>query len=301
MTFLITGATGFIGGRLVRQLLADGHAVHYLARKRSEKFDPSVVFHEWDIHNEAPLGDVPRVDAVIHLTGEPVAQRWTDDTKRRIRESRVRSTRNLVAAFGKLSARPEVMVSASAIGFYGDRGEETLTEQSAAGKDFLSTVCVEWEREAQKARQLGLRVVPVRFATVLGRESGAFPLMARPARFGLGAKFGDGKQWMSWIHVQDLVKLLIFAATNKSVADVLNGASPEPVRNGEFTKALGAALHKPAVFSVPRFALRLGLGEMSEMLLGSQRVLPEAALAAGFTYQFGRLSQALGELVSQPA
>jgi uncharacterized protein (TIGR01777 family) len=182
------------------------------------------------------------------------------------------------------------------VGYYGNRADEILTEQSAPGDNFLAKVCVDWEAEAVKARALGMRVVPVRFATVLGPDGGAFPLMARPARFGLGATFGNGKQWMSWIHVQDLIHLLLFAATHPNVTETLNGASPRPVSNGAFTKALGQALHRPAFLSVPKFVLRAALGEMSEFLFDSLRVIPQAVQRTSFEYRFGELSKALADL-----
>lgn len=296
MTYLITGATGFIGSRLVRQLVANGDAVNYLARRRSSKFDSQVSFHVWDPHEEAPLNSVPRLDAIIHLAGEPVAQRWNEESKKRIYESRVVGTRNLVSALGKLRHRPEVLITASAVGYYGSRGDEVLTEQSAPGTNFLAKVCVDWETEAVKARAFGMRVVPVRFATVLGPESGAFPLMARPARLGLGATFGGGKQWLSWIHVQDLTDLLLFAAKSLAITDVLNGTAPEPVTNAAFTKALAQAFHRPAFLKVPKFALRAALGEMSDFLFDSLRVLPQATGRAGFAYRFGSLGEALADL-----
>ena len=297
MTYLITGATGFIGSHLVRQLVANGDAVHYLARKRSDKFDSQVSFHCWNVSEEAPLNSVPRLDAIIHLTGEPVAQRWTEEAKRRIYSSRIEGTRNLVSALQKLRHRPEVLVCASAVGYYGDRRNEVLTEQSTPGSDFLAKVCVDWEAEAVKARAFGMRIVPVRFGTVLGREGGAFPAMTKPAKLGLGATFGNGKQWMSWVHVQDLVNLLEFAATNAAVTETLNGVSPEPVTNAAFTKALGHALHRPAFLSAPKFALRAILGEMSEFLFDSLRVIPEAVIATNFEYRYPRLEAALTDLV----
>ena len=297
MTYLITGATGFIGSKLVRRLLANGDSVNYLARRRNPKFDSQIAFHMWDLKDEAPLKSVPRLDAIIHLAGEPVNQRWTDQAKKRIYNSRIEGTRDLVSALGKLKHRPEVLVMASAVGYYGDRGEDLLTEDSAPGKDFLAKTCVDWEAEGIKARAFGVRVVPVRFATVLGKDGGAFPLMAGPARFGLGAKFGDGKQWMSWIHVDDLINLLLFAARQTGVTGVLNGTSPQPVRNAVFTKVLAEALHRPAFLTAPKFALRAILGEMSEFLLDSIRVLPQAAEKAGFDYRLGSLRSALAYLV----
>lgn len=297
MTYLITGATGFIGSKLVRRLLANGDAVNYLARRRSTRFDSQVSFHMWDLKDEAPLKSVPRVDAIIHLTGEPVAQRWTAEAKKHIYNSRIEGTRNLVSALATLKHKPEVLVMASAVGYYGNRGEEILTEDSAPGQDFLAKVCVDWEAEGVRARQFGMRVVPVRFATVLGKDGGAFPLMAGPARFGLGATFGDGQQWMSWIHVDDLINMLLFAARQSAVTGILNGASPQPVRNAVFTKVLAEALHRPAFLSAPKFALRALLGEMSEFLFDSLRVIPQAAEKAGFEYRLGSLRSALAYLV----
>jgi uncharacterized protein (TIGR01777 family) len=297
MTYLITGATGFIGSKLVRELIAAGHSVAYLARKRSNHFDSQVAFHCWDPREEAPLTKVPRMDAIIHLAGEPVFQRWNEAAKKRIHESRVAGTRNLVSALGKLRHRPEVLVTASAVGYYGDRGAEMLTEQSAPGSNFLAKVCVDWEAEAVKARAFGVRVVPVRFATVLGPDGGAFPLMERPTRLGLGATFGGGSQWMSWIHVKDLIDLLIFAATHTAVSSVLNGSSPDPVTNAQFTKTLALCLHRPAFLNVPRFAMRAALGEMSDFLFDSLRVLPQAVQGAGFEYRFASVQEAISALI----
>jgi uncharacterized protein (TIGR01777 family) len=298
MTYLITGATGFVGTKLVNRLLANGDSVNFLARKRPKYFDSRAAFHTWDPSKEAPLSSVPRVDAVINLAGEPIAQRWTAEVKKRICDSRIIGTRNLVDAIGRLKHRPRVLVSASAVGYYGDRGSEVLTEASKPGGDFLAKVCVDWESEALRAREFGLQVTPIRIATVLGREGGAFPLMARPFRLGLGAKFGDGKQWMSWIHVDDLCQLLQFAASWQGDSQPLNGSSPEPVTNANFTAALGHALHRPAFLAAPKFAMKLALGEMSEFLFDSLRVMPEASLQLGFQFRYATLQAALESVVS---
>jgi uncharacterized protein (TIGR01777 family) len=298
MTYLITGATGFVGTKLVNRLLANGDSVNFLARKRPKHFDSRAAFHPWDPNNEAPLSSVPRVDAVINLAGEPIAQRWTPEVKKRIYDSRIIGTRNLVNAIGKLKHRPRVLVSASAVGFYGNRGSEVLTEASLPGGEFLATVCVDWEIEAMRAREFGLQVMPIRIATVLGRDGGAFPLMARPFRLGLGAKFGDGKQWMSWIHVDDLCGMIQFAASWQGESQELNGSSPEPVTNADFTEALGRALHRPAFLAAPKFAMKLALGEMSEFLFDSLRVMPKAPLQLGFQFRYPTLKAALESVVS---
>ena len=298
MTFVISGATGFIGLKLIEYLLAEGHAVHYLARKRSDKIDSRAAFHCWDYLEEPPMNSVPRSDAVIHLAGEPISQRWTDEVKKRIYDSRVQGTRLLVSAIAKLQHKPSTLVCASAIGYYGDRLDEVLTESSNPGSGFLSDVCVDWEREAQRATESGLRVSSVRIGVVLGREGGALKEMRTPFQFGVGGTFGDGKAWMSWIHVQDLVRLLVWAAQNDSVNGPVNGTSPKPVTNKEFTKDLAHALHRPAMFRIPRFALKVALGEFAAFLTQSARVVPAVAEQGGFEFQYPELSRALGELLS---
>jgi len=296
MDFLITGATGFIGQKLVSALLARGDSVNYLARRQSKTISSQAAFHPWDGETLPPLNSVPRLDAIIHLAGEPIAQRWNPQVKDRIFRSRVDATRQLVSAIGGLRHKPSVLVSASAVGFYGDRGAEILTEGSPAGSGFLADVCLEWEREAQHAEEFGLRVVCVRIATVLGRDGGALPQMLTPFRLGVGGRFGSGKQWMSWIHVNDLIRLFLFAADNP-VSGPVNGSSPQPVTNAEFTSTLADAVHRPAFFAIPRFALNLALGEMSSFLFDSLRVSPAAAQDAGFQFQHAALAESLAQLV----
>ena len=296
MDFLITGATGFIGQKLVSALLARGDSVNYMARQRSNKISSRAAFHPWNAKTLPPLSSVPRLDAVVHLMGEPIAQRWTPQVKDRIRRSRIDATRQLVSGIVGLRYKPAILVCASAVGFYGDRGDEILTEDSEPGAGFLADVCVEWEREAQRATEFGLRVVCLRIATVLGRNGGALPQMLTPFRLGIGGRFGSGEQWMSWIHVNDLVRLLLFAA-DTDVNGPLNACSPQPVRNADFTKALAHAVHRPAIFPIPRFALNLALGEMAGFLFDSLRVIPAAAEQAGFEFQHPALDNALSKLV----
>lgn len=299
MTFLITGASGFIGKKLANLLLARGDAVNYLGRERSPHLDSRIAYHPWhNVLEPPPLNSVPRLDAIVHLAGESIAQRWTRPAKKRIYSSRVDGTRQLVTAIGALRHKPSVLISASAIGYYGDRGDETLIERSPWGVGFLTEVCRDWEREALHAREFGLRVVTPRFATVLGREGGALPKMLKPFRLGLGGKLGDGRQWMSWIHIDDLLRLLLFAIENQAVSGALNATSPKPVTNAEFTRTLAAALHRPAILPVPRIALKLALGEMASIVLGSVRVLPEAAKQAGFRFERPKLAGALNNLLS---
>ena len=270
----ITGASGFIGKRLVRRL--EGHEVRVIPRGAGNV-------------REAVDG----ADVVVNLAGEPVSQRWNAGVKQRIRESRVGTTRGVVDAIEAAKKRPSVLVSASAIGYYGSRGDEVLTEQSAPGSGFLSDVCVEWEREAQAAARLGVRVVLLRIGVVLGPGGGMMQLVLPPFKAGLGGRLGSGNQWMSWIHLDDLVEMIVFATQDARFNGPVNGVAPEPVRNSEFTQTLAHALHRPAVLPVPLFALKLRFGEMAEVILQSQRVLPEAAMSAGFRYRYPRLNEAL--------
>jgi uncharacterized protein (TIGR01777 family) len=297
VNFLITGATGFVGKTLVDRLLARGDTVNYLARKRSEQLDSRTAYHFWKTGELPPLTSVPRLDAIVHLAGETIAQRWTSDARKRIYDSRVEGTRQLVTALANLAHKPEVLVSASAIGYYGDRADEMLTEDSASGSGFLAEVCRDWEREALRAREFGVRVVTLRFAMVLGRDGGTLARMLTPFRLGVGGKLGSGRQWMSWIHMNDLIRLLIFAAEHPEVSGALNAASPNPVTNAEFTRALARAVHRPAILPAPKIVLTAALGEMATLLFDSLRVLPKATEQAGFKFEEPELAGALAGLV----
>jgi uncharacterized protein (TIGR01777 family) len=297
MRILVTGATGFIG----RKLLAEIKDPVVLSRN-PDKAQTSLArgkAYRWD-----PMASVPPheafdgVEAVIHLAGEPVAEgRWTAAKKQRIRESRTIGTTNLVRAICDLPNPPRVLVSASAIGIYGDRGDEPLEERSAPGKDFLAGVCREWEAAADPARERGVRVVHPRIGIVLGAGGGALAKMITPFKLGLGGRLASGRQWMSWIHVDDMVGLLLFAAANDLASGAMNAVSPTPVTNVDFTRALAAAVHRPAIFPAPAFALRLLLGEFAQILLASQRVLPRAAEKAGYAYLYPDLHAALRSIV----
>ena len=297
MTYLITGATGFLGRKLIKALLARGDSVNYLARQRNPTMNSRAAYQCWDMRENAPLKVVPRLDAIVNLMGEPIAQRWTKEVKERIYSSRIEGTRKLVSALADLSYRPEVLVSASAVGYYGDRGDEVLTEESPAGSGFLAKTCADWEREARRAEVFGVRVVSIRVATVLGRDGGALPSMLKPFKLGLGGKFGDGNQWMSWVHVDDLVRLFVFAAENGGANGVLNGGSPNPVTNAEFTRLFARGVHRPAFLPMPKFALKLALGEMSSFLFDSLRVMPQKTAESGFRFDYPELNGALKNLV----
>jgi uncharacterized protein len=279
MKVAITGASGFIGKHLSEKLRPAGHAVQVLPR------------------TPAPM-DLTGADAIVHLAGESVAQRWTSQVKQRIYSSRVDGTRRLIEAISRSERRARVLICASAIGIYGSRGDEILTENSAPGSDFLARVVIDWENAAQSAEAFGVRVVNLRFAVVLGK-GGALAKMLPPFRVGLGGRLGSGKQWMSWVHIEDAVDLILFALANDPVHGPLNVAAPNPVRNAEFTRQLAEALHRPAIFPVPPFALRLLFGEMADSILASQRVVPAAAESAYFRFRFPDLAPALDDLLSK--
>lgn len=298
MKTLVTGATGFVGGRLLDRL---GPGTVVLSRRAdaARRALPDSTVFEWDPRGEpAPAAAFDGVDAVFHLAGEPVAGgRWTTDRKRRIRESRVTGTRHLVEGMRALERKPAVLVSASAVGYYGSRGDDRLEEDASRADGFLAEVCQDWEREAAAAETLGVRTVSARIGLVLGQGGGALAPMSRAFRFGLGGRLGDGQQWMPWIHVDDLVGLLLHAATHDDIRGPMNAVGPNPVRNADFTRSLARALHRPAIAHAPAFALRLLLGEMSEILLSSQRAVPAVAERSGYTFEHADLGGALTRIM----
>lgn len=297
MNITISGASGLVGRRLMKILAADGHTLHVLSRHSGTNLPAGVRLSSWDpVRGEPPADSLRDADAVIHLAGEPVAQRWTPLAKQNITASRVEGTRNLVLALAKLPKRPPTLLCASAVGYYGSRGDEILTETSAPGSDFLAGVCVGWENTAREAESLGVRVASIRIGLVLDGRGGALPRMLRPFRMGVGGRIGSGRQWMSWIHIADLAALFRHALLNP-VTGPVNGVAPNPVTNAEFTRALASAVKRPAVFPVPAMALKLLAGEMSEVLLASQRVLPKAAESAGFQFQFPYVGAALADVL----
>jgi uncharacterized protein (TIGR01777 family) len=295
---ILTGGTGFIGRRLVKRLLAEGHSVHMLVRHARTGFGPGVECSLWNAYTIDPLpSSLAGADAVIHLAGEPVSQRWTPSAKRRIHDSRVEGTRRLVEAMQRASPRPALLLSASAVGIYGSRGEETLTESSAPGKGFLAEVCVEWEKTAREAEKLGVRVVHLRTGMALAEEGGALAQMLTPFRWGLGGQVALGDQWVPWIHIEDLISLIVFLLGRSEIHGPVNATSPNPVTNVEFTRHLAAVLHRPALLTAPAVVLHVIYGEMAEIILGSQRVLPQAAQAAGFEFKYPSLRLALQNLL----
>jgi uncharacterized protein (TIGR01777 family) len=295
---LIAGATGLIG----RALLFRQSSAVILTRDPTRALTRlgAVEAHAWRPEAEAPPRDALRdVDVVFNLAGEPVTEgRWTTEKKRRIRDSRVLSTRHLVAAFAKQDRRPRVLVSASAVGYYGERGDEELHEGSIVGRGFLAEVCAEWEREALAAASLGVRVVCVRIGIVLAPGGGALSRMLTPFRMGLGGPLGSGRQWMPWIHIEDVVGLLEHAGRNDRIQGPVNVVGPRPVTNAEFTRVLGRVLRRPTLLRVPRILLRIAFGEMSEILTASQRTFPRTAESSGYFFKHRDLEGALAEILT---
>jgi len=298
MKFIVSGGRGFIGRRVVDTLLQAGHYVAVWSREPNLETRNAVGAFYWD-----PLGPEPseesltNYDVVVHLAGEPVAQRWTAEAKQKIRDSRVLGTKRLVDAIGRVRFRPQVLICASAIGYYGSRGDEELDESSGLGAGFLAEVCRDWEHEADAAIDMGLRVVKLRIGVVLGRNGGALPAMLPAFRAFLGGRMGSGQQWMSWIHVDDLSGMVKWAAECE-VSGAVNGVAPQPARNAEFTRELGRTLGRPAFLQVPVALLRAGMGEMSEVVLSSAKVTPRVAEGHAFAWKFRELGPALRDCVS---
>jgi uncharacterized protein len=287
---LISGASGLIGGALLVSFNARGDELTRLVRG-SAAGEKQI---GWEPARPLRPQSVSGFDAVIHLAGESIVGRWTEAKKRRILDSRVEGTRHLAEALAEAAKPPQVLISASAIGYYGDRGEEVLLEESPPGKGFLPEVCRAWEAAAQAAAEAGIRAAQMRVGLVLSGEGGALQKMLTPFRMGVGGNMGNGRQWWSWIHVNDLVGAVCQILENSSLHGPVNAVTPNPVTNAEFTKILAAALHRPAMFPMPAFAVRLAFGQMGEeLLLASQRVEPAKLVACGYRFQHAGLRGAL--------
>jgi hypothetical protein len=305
MNILMTGATGLVGTALVKTFTAEGHTVYRLTRADSAKasVQQAGVFDlPWN-PSTGEIGDASRsdpvqvpvdVDAVINLAGAPiVGGRWTKERKALLRSSRVDTTRGLASAIAKMKKRPGVLISASAIGYYGDRGDELVTEESAPGTDFLAKLAQEWENEAVKAEGLGVRVVLLRFGIILAKEGGALPQMMAPIKIGLGGALGSGWQWTSWIALQDVVAIIQEALRNDMWRGPINLVAPNAMRNADFTKVLAKIMHRPAMLGAPAFVLRMAMGEMAEVLLGGVHVAPRELEKHGYRFIYAHLDEAL--------
>jgi len=299
MRILITGASGLIGKALQESFLAKGYEM--LLASRTEAKDEQHI--QWNADTGFDDEDLPKLeglDAVIHLAGEGIAGlRWTDEKKKTIRDSRVHGTRTMIEAFSKLKNKPKTFISGSAIGFYGDRDDEELTETSAAGDTFLAETCREWEAESRRAEDLGIRTVLLRTGIVLSKDGGALATMMTPFKFGVGGVVGGGKQWMSWISLDDVVAVVNFALENENLRGAVNVCSPNPATNEEFTKTLGSVLYRPTILPLPEFAVHMLMGEMGDaLLLDSTRVIPKRLLDAGFEFKYPNLKDALEHAVA---
>jgi uncharacterized protein (TIGR01777 family) len=301
MKVVITGATGFVGQVIVKQLLAAGDEVIVLTRnvaKAAITLGSTCRYYQWDDKESLPpLEALEGADGVINLMGETISNRWDDQQKKKIYDSRIYGTRKLIEGFEKLNQKPKVFVSTSAIGIYGNRGAQELNESSTLADDFLAKVCKDWENEGNKARNHGARVVIIRVGIVLGPKGGALAKMLPVFKLGGGGPLGSGRQFMSWIHVEDLASMYVEALKNNEIKGILNGTSPYPVSNADFTKVLGEVLHRPAFLPAPAFAIKLAFGEMSQILLEGQKVLPVKFKEAKFKFRYPTLEMAIKESV----
>ena len=294
MRILITGASGLIGKALQNSFDQKGYEM--LLASRGEPKDERYI--QWSPDTgfaEADLGRIEGMDAVVHLAGESIsALRWNEDKKKAIRDSRVFGTRSMIETFDKLERKPKTFISGSAIGFYGDRGDDVMTESSPVGKTFLAEISREWEAESRRAEDLGIRTVLLRTGIVLSKDGGALATMMTPFKFGVGGVVGSGKQWMSWVSLDDVIGIINFALENESVRGAINVVAPNPVTNEEFTKTLGSVLYRPTFLPLPDFAVHMVFGEMGDaLLLDSTRVVPKRLLDTGYEFKFTDLKAAL--------
>ena len=294
MNILITGGTGFIGSALSRELSNSGHKVIIASRRKTPPKLENIEIVRWDIQTPLSSEIMSGIDAVINLAGESlISGRWTKKRKERIMSSRVNTTRLLVESMKNANPKPKVLISVSAVGYYGPHGDEYVTEDFPPASDFLAEVCKAWGKEALKAQELGVRVVITRFGVVLESDGGALSKMAIPFKFFLGGHLGSGQQWFSWVHREDIIGFMKYALENEYVSGHFNLTSPQPVTNKEFCSALGKALNRPSWFHVPAFMIKLTLGEVGKVLLTGQRVLPEKALKAGYQFKYPEINEAL--------
>jgi uncharacterized protein (TIGR01777 family) len=290
----ITGASGFLGQQIVQDALVRGHRVTPFSRRAGEPIAGCE-----SVRTFGPDLELSGIDAIIHLAGESILGLWTEQKRKKILRSRIDGTRWIVDAIGRARNKPSVLVSASGAGIYGNRGEETITESSSGSSaGFLAEVASVWEAEGRKVEAAGIRYIPVRIALILGKNGGAIPMMRTLFQFGLGGKLGSGKQWMPWIHIADIAALFLHSLETESVHGPINGASPTPIRNEEFTKVMGEILRRPTLFTAPEFALRMLPANEAALVLDSLRIIPEKALQTGFLFRFPDLRAALTDVLA---
>lgn len=303
MKILLAGGTGFIGTALRESLAEKGHELIVLTRQSGRENRPGVRtrYVYWNLSEQGTWEkELEGVDAVLNLAGEPIVnKRWSQDQKRKIRESRTESTKALVEGIRKAQRKPLLFLNASAVGYYGPHGDEEITEDSPAGHDFLAETCKAWEAEALRVESLGIRLIRLRIGIVLEIGGGALAKMLTPFKLGLGGPLGTGAQWMSWVHRKDLIGLIHFLLETKDACGVYNATAPHPVTMRKFAQTLAHVLHRPAFFPVPGFALKILLGEMADMLLTGQRVIPKRTIAAGYSFKYPSLELALKEILNR--
>ena len=302
MRLLVSGSTGMLGTSLIKAMESQGHTTSRLLRPQTVSRGAAggaAQSIRWDpVAGEFDAAGAEGADALMHLAGASIAGgRWNASRKNLLRTSRIAATRHLIGALSKLQRPPRVIVAASAIGYYGDRGDEVLTESSPPGSGFLSTLCQEWEAETARGTEFGARVVSLRMGIILTARGGALPRMMMPIKLGAGGRLGSGRQWMSWLTLQETVRIIQFALANAGLTGPVNAVTPNPVRNAEFTRILAKTLRRPALLPAPGFALRLALGEMADLLLDSQKVMPSRLSASGYQFQQADLARALWELL----
>lgn len=296
MKALVTGGTGFIGQNLIRR--QESPVILGRSPEKIRKIFPEARAYAWQPGEPVTEEAFQGVDTVFHLAGESIFKgRWNQAKKDRILSSRVEGTASMVDSLARMESPPETLICSSAVGYYGSRGDEVLTESSGPGADFLAQVCQAWEKEARKAEKLGIRVVCIRTGVVLGRDGGALPQMLPPFKAGLGGKLGSGRQYMAWIHIDDLIEIMLYAAADKELKGPVNAVTPQPITNKEFTKTLASVLHRPAILPVPAPLLRIILGEFGKVLLSSQRALPQKLEAAGYEFKYPDIRQALEAVI----
>ncbi|MBM7572461.1 TIGR01777 family oxidoreductase [Aquibacillus albus] len=300
MKVAITGGTGFVGKQLVSKLVSEGHEVYVLTRTPNKyKNDTRIHYVGWLNKQDEPEKELPTIDAFINLAGDSLFGYWTKAKKKRILESRITVTEKVIDLMKRMDKKPSVLINASAIGYYGTSTSASFTEQSKSGNDFLSVVTNQWENKAQEAERLGVRVVLARFGVILGKDGGALPLMALPFHFFAGGKVGSGLQWVSWVHIQDVIGFIQFAMENDKISGPLNVTAPHAVKNHEFSKTLAYVLKKPYWLPAPTFAIRTVLGEMSTLVLQGQAVYPTIAEKYNYPFQYPRLETALRDIFNK--